>query len=94
MDPFGGEIHDGKIYGRGTCDMKSGVAAMMAAMIGLKRSGASFNGEIIFHRGAIPTVIFGPGNEKFAHKADECVEIEKLVASVPVFMSIFHKLLG
>ena len=52
------------------------------------------NGEIIFHRGAIPTVIFGPGNEKFAHKADECVEIEKLVASVPVFMSIFHKLLG
>ena len=48
MDPFGGEIDDGKIYGRGTCDMKSGVAAMMAAMIGLKRSGAAFNGEIIF----------------------------------------------
>jgi acetylornithine deacetylase/succinyl-diaminopimelate desuccinylase-like protein len=48
----------------------------------------------IFHRGAIPTVIFGPDNEKLAHKADECVEIEKLVASVPVFMSIFHKLLG
>lgn len=48
VDPFGGEIRNGKIYGRGTCDMKSGVAAMMAAMIGLKRSGASFNGEILF----------------------------------------------
>jgi len=48
VDPFGGEIRDGKIYGRGTCDMKSGIAAMMAAMIGLKRSGASFNGEILF----------------------------------------------
>lgn len=48
VDPFGGELRNGKIYGRGTCDMKSGVAAMMAAMIGLKRSGAPFNGEIIF----------------------------------------------
>lgn len=47
-DPFGGEIRDGKIYGRGACDMKSGIAAMMAAMIALKRSGASFNGEILF----------------------------------------------
>ncbi len=48
VDPFGGQIRNGKIYGRGTCDMKSGIAAMMAAMIGLKRSGASFNGEILF----------------------------------------------
>ena len=48
----------------------------------------------IFHKGAVPTVIFGPGNEKLAHKADECVEIKKLVAAVPIFLSIFHKLLG
>ena len=48
VDPFGGEIRNGKIYGRGTCDMKSGVVAMIAAMIGLKRSGVSFGGEIIF----------------------------------------------
>jgi succinyl-diaminopimelate desuccinylase len=30
-EPFGGEIHDGKIYGRGTTDMKGGVAAMVIA---------------------------------------------------------------
>jgi acetylornithine deacetylase/succinyl-diaminopimelate desuccinylase family protein len=48
VDPFGAEIRDDKIYGRGTCDMKSGIAAMMAAMIGIKRSGASFHGEITF----------------------------------------------
>jgi succinyl-diaminopimelate desuccinylase len=48
VDPFGGEIQGGKIYGRGTCDMKSGIASMMAAMIGFKRSGAEFDGEILF----------------------------------------------
>ena len=30
-DPFGGEIRDGKLWGRGACDMKSGVAAFVAA---------------------------------------------------------------
>lgn len=29
--PFAGEVHDGKIFGRGASDMKGGVAAMMAA---------------------------------------------------------------
>jgi acetylornithine deacetylase/succinyl-diaminopimelate desuccinylase family protein len=48
VDPFGAEIRDGRLYGRGTCDMKSGIASMMAAMIGLKRSGAAFHGEIVF----------------------------------------------
>ena len=48
VDPFGAEIRDEKIYGRGTSDMKSGIASMMAAMIGLKRSGLPLYGEIIF----------------------------------------------
>jgi putative selenium metabolism hydrolase len=30
-DPFGAEIHEGKIYGRGTSDMKGAVAAMACA---------------------------------------------------------------
>ena len=29
--PFGGEIRDGKLYGRGASDMKSGLAAIAAA---------------------------------------------------------------
>ena len=32
-DPFGGEIADGRVHGRGSSDMKSGVAAMVAAAI-------------------------------------------------------------
>lgn len=30
-DPFGGEIKDGKIYGRGACDMKGGLASSIIA---------------------------------------------------------------
>ena len=30
-DPFGGEIADGRIYGRGSCDMKGGLAASIVA---------------------------------------------------------------
>ena len=30
-DPFGGELKDGKVYGRGACDMKGGLAASIIA---------------------------------------------------------------
>lgn len=32
-DPFGAEIENGVMYGRGACDMKSGVAAFVAAAV-------------------------------------------------------------
>ena len=32
-DPFGGELADGRLYGRGSSDMKSGVAAFVVAAI-------------------------------------------------------------
>ncbi|MBO9395757.1 acetylornithine deacetylase/succinyl-diaminopimelate desuccinylase family protein [Shimia sp. R9_2] len=31
FDPFGGQVSDGKIYGRGACDMKGGLAASIIA---------------------------------------------------------------
>ena len=31
-DPWAGEIRDGRLYGRGACDMKGGVAAILAAV--------------------------------------------------------------
>jgi succinyl-diaminopimelate desuccinylase len=31
FDPFGAELHEGRIYGRGTCDMKGGLAASVVA---------------------------------------------------------------
>jgi acetylornithine deacetylase/succinyl-diaminopimelate desuccinylase-like protein len=46
--PFGGEIHDGRLWGRGSSDMKSTVAAEAMTLIILKRAGARLNGELAF----------------------------------------------
>ncbi|MAS43043.1 MAG: succinyl-diaminopimelate desuccinylase [Rhodobacteraceae bacterium] len=37
--PFSGEIAEGKVWGRGACDMKSGVAAWVSAAIAAARDG-------------------------------------------------------
>ncbi|MEC1385872.1 ArgE/DapE family deacylase [Aerococcus viridans] len=44
--PYGAEIHDGVMYGRGTTDMKAGLTALIIAMIELKESGQDFNGTV------------------------------------------------
>lgn len=46
--PFSGEIDGDKLYGRGTTDMKSGVAALVIAMCELKEEGADLNGNLRF----------------------------------------------
>ena len=40
-DPFGAEIADGKLYGRGSCDMKAGIAAAVFAVEAIQRSGVT-----------------------------------------------------
>ena len=46
-NPWSGEIKDGNIYGRGSVDMKGGLAAGIMAVKLLKRSGFMPNGTII-----------------------------------------------
>jgi succinyl-diaminopimelate desuccinylase len=38
-NPFGGEIIDGLLYGRGACDMKAGLAVVMSVLAAAARSG-------------------------------------------------------
>lgn len=38
-DPFGGEVVDGRLYGRGSCDMKAGLAAAVFAAAAIRRAG-------------------------------------------------------
>lgn len=49
VDPFGGEIRDGRMYGRGACDMKSGLAAVLCAFKALVRSGRKPSRGITFY---------------------------------------------
>ena len=45
-DPFGGEVYDGRIYGRGACDMKAGLAAAIYAVAAIRRSGVTLHGSV------------------------------------------------
>ena len=77
-NPFGGEIVDGRIFGRGSTDMKSGLAAAIFAVEILKELGCEEHGDIIINSvcgeetggcGALSSIIEG-------YKADGCVILE------------------
>ena len=46
QDPFGGALVDGKIYGRGACDMKGGLAASIIAVESFIHTYPDFQGAI------------------------------------------------
>jgi acetylornithine deacetylase/succinyl-diaminopimelate desuccinylase-like protein len=48
VDPFAGVMKDGYIYGRGSIDDKSMLAANLAAFIALKRGNVHLNRDVIF----------------------------------------------
>jgi acetylornithine deacetylase/succinyl-diaminopimelate desuccinylase-like protein len=48
VDPFGGAIADGYLYGRGAIDMKSTGVAQLAALLALKRAGVPLKRDLVF----------------------------------------------
>lgn len=48
-DPWSGDVRDGELYGRGACDMKGGVAAILGAVRALGAAGllGKLDGELI-----------------------------------------------
>ena len=47
VDPWGGQVIDGKVYGRGASDMKSGIVAQIFALEALQRAGIALRGTYV-----------------------------------------------
>ncbi|MDD2215363.1 MAG: M20 family metallopeptidase [Eubacteriales bacterium] len=65
-NPFSGRVEGGKLYGRGSCDMKGPLASMIAAIIGIHRSGIRLEGDLYF-TGVIDEEERGKGVEYLAN---------------------------
>jgi acetylornithine deacetylase/succinyl-diaminopimelate desuccinylase-like protein len=62
-DPFGGDLVDGEVWGRGALDMKGEVAASAAALATLAREGWRGSGDLVFVAAADEEVGRGFGLE-------------------------------
>ena len=49
VDPLGAEVRDGRLYGRGSCDMKAGLAVQIAVAHALAGELAGADGELVLH---------------------------------------------
>ncbi|MEM3018487.1 MAG: YgeY family selenium metabolism-linked hydrolase [Candidatus Bathyarchaeia archaeon] len=47
IDPYSGEVRDGKVWGRGACDMKGALAAMLSAADALNTANQTLQGKLI-----------------------------------------------
>lgn len=71
IDPFGGEIRDGKVWGRGASDTKGTMAGMLWALYQLKDEIPNYNAAISFV-GLMGEEAGQPGSKHFAkHHADD-----------------------
>jgi acetylornithine deacetylase/succinyl-diaminopimelate desuccinylase family protein len=48
-DPFRAAVEDGRLYGRGTADMKGGIACAVEAIHALRRAGRPLACDVVFH---------------------------------------------
>jgi acetylornithine deacetylase len=89
-DPFSGHIEAGKLYGRGSTDMKGGTVALLLALEAIIQSGIHLKGDVLFQSvieeesggaGTLATVLKG-------YRADGAIIPE------PTNMKIFPKQQG
>jgi acetylornithine deacetylase/succinyl-diaminopimelate desuccinylase-like protein len=78
-DPFGGELRDGEVWGRGALDMKGQVAAEAVAIASLAREGFEPAGDLIFCATADEEVGAGFGASWLCEEHADAVRCEYLV---------------
>lgn len=70
VPPFAGIVRDERIYGRGACDVKGGVAAQLVAAAALARSGIPLQGMLVVTEVADEEVGGRLGSQRIAERAD------------------------
>lgn len=82
-------IKEGKLYGRGACDMKGGIAAMLGAMIAVKRSNVQLSNGVMF-AGVIDEENRSAGTERIIK---ENIKAEAVVIGEPTELrvAVMHK---
>jgi acetylornithine deacetylase/succinyl-diaminopimelate desuccinylase-like protein len=78
-DPFGGELRDGEVWGRGALDMKGQVAASAVAIASLAREGFQPAGDLIFAATADEEVGAGFGARWLCETHPEAVRCDYLI---------------
>jgi acetylornithine deacetylase/succinyl-diaminopimelate desuccinylase-like protein len=78
-DPFGGELRDGEIWGRGALDMKGQVAASAVAIASLAREGFEPEGDLIFAACADEEVGAGFGAQWLCETHPDAVRCDYLI---------------
>ncbi|HEC91490.1 MAG TPA: M20 family peptidase, partial [Candidatus Atribacteria bacterium] len=90
--PFGAEESDGKLWGRGACDMKGSVAAVLEAIAAIQRSEVELDGKLVLQAVADEEVLGPLGtkylveNSKLSRNADagicgEPTEFKSMIAA-------------
>jgi len=87
IDPYGAEIRDGRMYGRGACDMKGAVAGFMCAFKALVRAGHSPAGGITFYSD-IEEEFSGPDGFRSMIDRGLCDGYEGVVSGEPTELQI------
>jgi acetylornithine deacetylase/succinyl-diaminopimelate desuccinylase-like protein len=78
-DPFGGELRDGEVWGRGALDMKGQVAASAVALASLAREGFEPAGDLVFAATADEEVGDGFGAQWLCETHPDAVRCDYLI---------------
>jgi acetylornithine deacetylase/succinyl-diaminopimelate desuccinylase-like protein len=81
VDPFGGVVKDGYVWGRGAIDMKGQGIAHLVALLALKRSGLPLSRDVVLIANADEELLGAKGARVFVERhADLLRDVEFLVS--------------
>jgi succinyl-diaminopimelate desuccinylase len=85
--PYAAEVSEGKLYGRGSTDMKAGIAACLAAVSALQRAGVQPKGKLLMHLVADEEAL-GTHGSKYLVANGHCDGVTEALVGEPTDMHL------